>query len=131
MVGGRHCACLVGDNKVKLSQDGRCAGRPLTSDESEWEVAQSHPNRYWTLLPFLEDPVSISEYMAANCTTQTLGGPTRTGRLNQFDFQTFTGDFGDGGHLNVNDTFDMCVDTFGGYEAYKQYASLRFLTGHA
>ena len=64
--------------------------------------------------------------MAANCTTETLGGPTRAGRRNQFDFQTFTGDFGDGGHLDANATFDMCVDTFGGYETYKQYDSHLF-----
>jgi hypothetical protein len=98
------------------------AGRALTGEDVRWEFVQREPNRWWTLLPFLQYPPSISDYMAANCTNREMGGDTFTGRAQSFHFRYFTGDYtGKDGvppHLDVSDTFGMCVDTFGAYEAY-------------
>ena len=96
-----------------------------SSSETAHEVVQTEPNRFWTLQPFVENPASVSDYMAANCTTRTMEGPSRAGRLSQIHFRSFTRNFGDDGHSGVNDTFDMCVNTFEGYEAYAKYALLR------
>jgi hypothetical protein len=59
--------------------------------------------------------------MAANCTNVELGGPSLEGLRENFHFRYFTGDVDTDtqpGHLDYEDTFGMCVDTFGGYETF-------------
>ena len=92
----------------------------MTNEETEFEFVTFEPNRYRTLLPYLLDPPSIVAYMAANCTTKQLGGPGEEGVRAQNHFQWFTGEAGQEGigHIGVDDTFGMCIDTFGGYQAY-------------
>jgi hypothetical protein len=104
-----------------------CVGRPLTAAESANEVFQKEPNRYWTILPFLLDPPSISKYMAVNCTNMKLGGDTFAGFNQQNHFSYFLGDFDtpdQPAHLEPGETFGMCVDTFGGYETFARYDHL-------
>lgn len=93
------------------------ADRPLSAEEDSWEGTIPSPNRYRTLLPFILEPSTVLEYIAANCTTQELGGPTRFGSLSLLHFGHFTGLYTHK-HLGVNQTFNMCVDTFGGYEEF-------------
>ena len=43
-----------------------CAGRTLSSEELNDENYQVEQNRFLTLLPFMQIPALLSEYMAAN-----------------------------------------------------------------
>jgi hypothetical protein len=99
-------------------------GRALTGEEASWDWVQESPNRYWALLPFFSYPPSITDYMAANCSNREMGGDSFEGIKQQRDFRPFTGDKGDPGHLDGEDTFGMCVDTFGAYDAFQKYADL-------
>jgi hypothetical protein len=96
-------------------------GRALTGDEATWEFVQQSPNRYWTLLPFFSYPPSITDYMAANCSNREMGGASFEGVKQDRDFRPFTGNKGP---LATDDTFGMCVDTFGAYDAFQKYADL-------
>jgi hypothetical protein len=108
------------------------AGRALTGDDANWDFVHFQPNRFWTLLPFFQNPSSISDYMAANCTNRELGGDSFEGRYQHFHFSSFTGDYvganGSPPHIDVSDTFGMCVDTFGAYDTYIRCSTCYCLT---
>ena len=51
------------------------------------------PNRMRWMVHFLSEPQRIVEYVAANCSTTTIGGPNRKGWLEQQHFGWFTGSY--------------------------------------
>lgn len=94
-----------------------------SSDEAAWQFIIQEPNRFRTLIPYLLEPSKLSAYVAANCSSQTLGGPTRIGQRQKFHFRFLSGHFGqDSLDPNNSEPFGTCVDTFGGYDQFAQYA---------
>ena len=64
---------------------------PTGEDEELTQEWALQPNRVRWLIHFLSEPQRIVEYVAANCTTATLGGPNREGWREQQHFGFFTG----------------------------------------
>jgi hypothetical protein len=69
------------------------AGKPRTAEqESQVELWLDKPNISRWLLYFTEDPQRISDYMAANCSTATVGGDRLIDTLQTDEFGRFLGD---------------------------------------
>lgn len=106
-------------------------GRPLTAEETGLDGVEAQQNKWWTVLPFILEPAKLADYMEANCSNRDLGGPTRAGRRSQDHFWEYHGDWGtDDGHLDINETFGMCVDNFGGYEAFARGEEIKDAACH-
>jgi hypothetical protein len=75
------------------SYDGCFFPGPSWTAEQEEDVKLwiGQPNMARWLLYFMEDPQRISDYMAANCSTGTAGGASRTQRLQLGDFGFYLG----------------------------------------
>ena len=101
-------------------------GSLSAEDEALAEDWRNQPNRARWLIWFMSEPQRIVDYMAANCTTEVLGGSNRQGWFEQLHFGFFTGDLVHD-HIGQNDTFEVCKDSFGGYEKYHEYVIIPFV----
>jgi hypothetical protein len=69
-----------------------CSGGPWTEKEQlRVDETINNPSMIRWLIYFMEDPQRISEYMAANCSTATVGGDSRIEKLQTDDFGYFLG----------------------------------------
>jgi hypothetical protein len=69
------------------------AGRQLTAEEEEKVgVWDTYPNAARWISYFMADPQRIADYMAANCSTTTVGGQNLSGWLEWEDFNFYLGE---------------------------------------
>lgn len=59
------------------------------AEAADWA---GEPNRARWLFKFLTNPKMLADYVAANCTTTTHGGPNRKGVRGQEHFSFYTGE---------------------------------------
>lgn len=108
-----------------------CTGRPLTSDEAEWENVLNRPNMWLLLADYFRNPTRIPQYTAATCSEQVIATINEEERRSGFRAITFSRDseIGTFEDLPKNQEMLVCLDRLGKFKPWHSCAPGHLLVG--